>query len=121
MPFRSDGEVSPSAAVMYDEMYPKHGYRVMRNPKTVQETVDGVPINSVPGGEHVYRVEPPGQHTNKTFYSNPAEGGMIGGLLGAQQDKRNSDDSESALLDYIKRRQQEERPLLRMLADPNAT
>jgi hypothetical protein len=73
-PFRSDYSVSPNAQVMYENMFPKHGYNVMRNPRAVRDSQgkmhvpSDVPFSNPMG--HIYRVEPPGQHTDRTFYAN---------------------------------------------------
>tara|TARA_R110000772_G_scaffold25515_4_gene66488 strand:+ start:4660 stop:5529 length:870 start_codon:yes stop_codon:yes gene_type:complete len=75
-PFQSDASVSRQAQVMYDRMFPKHGYNVIENPaarinsngtKFVPDNPDALYGSQL---DHVYRVEPPGQHTERTFYAN---------------------------------------------------
>ncbi len=71
-PFRSDNTVTSDADVMYQHKLPEWGYNVIRNPEAVKSDA-GI---AAPVGQHVYRVEPPGQHTDDTFYANPFTGGF---------------------------------------------
>ena len=72
-PFRSDTTVTDDAAFMYSKKFPEWGYRVSVNPRA--RKMEGGYM--APSGEHVYRVEPPGQHTTRNFYSNPFSGSVV--------------------------------------------
>ena len=76
VPFRSDAEVSAEAAAIYDKMFPKYGYNVLRNPRAEYNPQGGMSGTGGwygPGGQHVYRVEPPGMKSDE-FYANPLAG-----------------------------------------------
>ena len=78
VPFRSDAEVSAEAAALYDKMFPKYGYNVLRNPNATYDPTGGMSGTGGwygPSGQHVYRVEPPGMNSTE-FYTNPLAGAL---------------------------------------------
>jgi hypothetical protein len=115
VPFRSDAEVSAEAAAIYDKMFPKYGYNVMRNPRAEYDPQGGLSGTGGwygPGGQHVYRVEPPGMKSDE-FYTNPLAGALTtmydappqqGPTIGEVQGRRIPPEEEAqrqALIRYL--------------------